>query len=107
MERPRASTWHYGVVARWWAEFNEGGPEIKYFQRYIDAGQPALDVACGTGRLLLPYVRAGLDVDGCDISEDMLALCGLEDVCVRGQYTDDAEPTVDDDFLVYVAQRGV
>jgi len=70
-----ASTWHYGVVARWWAEFNDSGPEIEYFQRYVEAGQPALDVACGTGRLLLPYLRAGLDVDGCDISEDMLALC--------------------------------
>ena len=54
MEKPSASTWHYGVVARWWAEFNEGGPEIGYFERHIDAGQPALDVACGTGRLLIP-----------------------------------------------------
>lgn len=69
-------TWHYGVVARWWAEFNTGGPEIDYFHRFIEGdGQPALDVACGTGRLLVPYLRAGLDVDGCDISEDMLALC--------------------------------
>jgi SAM-dependent methyltransferase len=25
--------------------------------------------------LLIPYLRAGLDVDGCDISSDMLALC--------------------------------
>ena len=70
-----ASTWHYGVVARWWAEFKDSGPEIDYFRRYVEAGQPALDVACGTGRLLLPYLRAGLDVDGCDVSEDMLALC--------------------------------
>ena len=69
-------TWHYGLVAKWWAEFNEGGPEIDYFRRFIERdGQPALDVACGTGRLLLPYLRAGLDVDGCDISEDMIALC--------------------------------
>ena len=69
-------TWHYGLVARWWAEFNQGGPEIAYFQSLIErSGQPALDVACGTGRLLLPYLRAGLDVDGCDISPDMLALC--------------------------------
>ena len=75
MERPGSSTWHYGVVARWWAEFNKGGDEIDYFRRYVEAGQPALDVACGTGRLLLPYLRAGLDVEGCDISEDMLALC--------------------------------
>ena len=68
-------TWHYGLVARWWAEFNQGGPEIDYFRRFVEDGQPALDVACGTGRLLLPYLRAGLDVDGCDISPDMLAYC--------------------------------
>jgi SAM-dependent methyltransferase len=69
-------TWHYGVVAQWWAEFNVDGPEIDYFRDMIERyGQPALDVACGTGRLLLPFLRAGLDVDGCDISPDMLALC--------------------------------
>jgi SAM-dependent methyltransferase len=69
-------TWHYGLVAKWWAEFNDGGPEIDYFRRFIERdGQPALDVACGTGRLLVPYLRAGLDVDGCDVSEDMIALC--------------------------------
>jgi SAM-dependent methyltransferase len=68
-------TWHYGVVAQYWAEFNVDGPEIAYFQRFVEAGQPALDLACGTGRLLIPYLRAGLDVDGSDVSPDMLALC--------------------------------
>jgi SAM-dependent methyltransferase len=68
-------TWHYGLVARWWAEFSEDGPEIAYFQKFVERGQPALDVACGTGRLLLPFLRAGLDVDGCDVSADMIALC--------------------------------
>jgi SAM-dependent methyltransferase len=73
-----AQTWHYGLVAKWWAEFNdEFRPhEIPYFQRYIERdGQPALDVGCGTGRLLISYLRAGLDVDGCDVSADMVALC--------------------------------
>ena len=73
--RASPQTWHYGLVARWWALFNEGGPEIEYFQRFVERGQPALDVACGTGRLLLPFLRAGLDVDGCDVSSDMIALC--------------------------------
>ena len=70
-------TWHYGLIAQWWAEFNDDfrSHEIPYFQRYVERGQPALDVACGTGRLLLPYLRAGLDVDGCDVSGDMIALC--------------------------------
>jgi len=69
------ATWHYGLVAKWWAEFAEDGPEIAYFQKYVERGQPALDVPCGTGRLLIPYLRAGLDVDGCDVSADMIAVC--------------------------------
>jgi SAM-dependent methyltransferase len=69
-------TWHYGVIARYWAEFNTDGPEIDYFRGFVEAGDgPGLDVACGTGRLLVPWLRAGLDVDGVDVSEDMLALC--------------------------------
>jgi SAM-dependent methyltransferase len=74
-ERPQ--TWHYGLVARWWAEFNTDGPEIEYFRRFIERfGEPALDVACGAGRLLVSYRRAGLDVDGADISADMVRLAG-------------------------------
>jgi SAM-dependent methyltransferase len=67
-----AQTWHYGLVSRWWAEFNLDGPEIDWFRQFVEAGQPALDAACGTGRLLVPYLQAGLDVDGSDISPDML-----------------------------------
>lgn len=69
-------TWHYGLMARHWAENNTTGPEIAYFQQQIEQyGQPALDAGCGTGRLLIPFLRIGLDVDGCDISGDMLAYC--------------------------------
>ncbi|HET8743576.1 MAG TPA: class I SAM-dependent methyltransferase [Gaiella sp.] len=75
---PAPETWHHGLVATWWAEFNDDfrPHEIAYFRRHIERdGQPALDVACGAGRLLLPYVRAGLEVDGCDISADMVEHC--------------------------------
>ena len=51
-------TWHHGLVARWWAEFNLDGPEIEHYRRYVEDG-PALDVACGTGRLLVPWLEAG------------------------------------------------
>src|SRR3990172_7425717 len=72
----RPQTWHYGLVARHWAEHNTDGPEIDYFQKQVERyGQPALDAGCGTGRLLIPFLRAGLDVDGCDVSPDMLTLC--------------------------------
>ena len=74
-EQPQ--TWHYGLVARWWAEFNAPDPdELAFYRGIIEGdGQPALDLACGAGRLLLPLVSAGLDIDGCDISPDMLAFC--------------------------------
>lgn len=72
MTSAAAETWHYGLVSRWWSEFNVDGPEIGWFRPFVEAGQPTLDAACGTGRLLIPYLAAGLDVDGSDISPDML-----------------------------------
>ncbi len=72
----QTTTWHHGLVAKWWAEFLQGGSEVAYLRTWIERyGQPVLDAGCGTGRLLLPYVRAGFDVDGMDVSADMLALC--------------------------------
>ena len=35
----------------------------------------ALEIACGTGRLLVPLLRDGLAVEGLDASEAMLAIC--------------------------------
>lgn len=51
-------------------------PDRPYYREIIEnGGQPALDVGCGTGRLLLDYLSAGLDVDGVDLSPEMLELC--------------------------------
>jgi SAM-dependent methyltransferase len=68
-------TWHHGLIADWWAEFNTDGPEIDYFGRFVADGQPALDAGCGAGRLLVPWLQAGYDVDGSDASADMLERC--------------------------------
>ena len=75
MEKPQI--WHYGLVTRDWAEFlAEGGKEAAYFKKIIESsGQPALDLGCGSGRLLVPFLQAKLDVDGCDYSGDMLTVC--------------------------------
>lgn len=37
------------------------------------ANGPVLDVACGTGRILLPCLEAGVDVEGLDLFPGMLA----------------------------------
>jgi SAM-dependent methyltransferase len=73
MEEPQ--TWHHGLIADWWAEFNTGGPEIDYFGQFVERDQPALDAGCGAGRLLIPWLKAGYDVDGSDASADMLERC--------------------------------
>jgi SAM-dependent methyltransferase len=36
------------------------------------ANGPVLDVACGTGRILLPCLQAGVDIEGLDLFEPML-----------------------------------
>jgi SAM-dependent methyltransferase len=62
-------------MARWWAEFKTAEPdELAYYRSAIRRfGEPALDLACGAGRLLLPLLEAGVDVDGVDASTDMLS----------------------------------
>jgi SAM-dependent methyltransferase len=40
-----------------------------------EAGSPVLEVGCGTGRVLIPTVRAGLDIVGLDFSSRMLDVC--------------------------------
>jgi ubiquinone/menaquinone biosynthesis C-methylase UbiE len=70
-----SGTWHHGLMARWWAEFVTAEPEeLDYFRAAIRKfGEPALDVGCGAGRILIPMLAEGLDVDGSDVSADMIA----------------------------------
>ncbi len=63
-------------MAERWGEFLTDAPELPFFLAEIERfGQPVLDLACGSGRLLVPLLVAGVDVDGCDISQDMLDQC--------------------------------
>src|SRR5206468_2209631 len=67
-------------------EIRDGQIEVGFVHKGLDEFMQKLNVAfnrlvialvvvCGTGRLLMPYFRAGLDVDGCDVSADMVELC--------------------------------
>jgi ubiquinone/menaquinone biosynthesis C-methylase UbiE len=67
-----------GLSAIAWELFSgeTPGADHDFFRRVIEeSGGPALDVGCGTGRLLLAYLGAGLEVEGVDPSADMLAIC--------------------------------
>ena len=50
--------------------------------RIRENGGVALEIACGTGRLLVPFLRDGLIVEGVDSSEEMLAICRTKAVRV-------------------------
>lgn len=43
-----------------------------YVELAKQASGPVLDIACGTGRILLPCMQAGADIDGLDYSQPML-----------------------------------
>jgi SAM-dependent methyltransferase len=36
---------------------------------------PVLEIGCGTGRILIPTARAGVEILGLDLSQSMLAVC--------------------------------
>ena len=63
-----------------WYELMSGSKdqskEIDYWVKCIEqAGEPALELGSGTGRVLIPLLEQGLDVIGIDTSSDMTARC--------------------------------
>jgi hypothetical protein len=68
---------HYrGLVAEHWDLLRgdtSNWSSVLYFLALIrEYGEPALDVASGTGRLLHAYLKEGVDIDGVDISPEMI-----------------------------------
>jgi SAM-dependent methyltransferase len=77
---PAAREYEYrGMMAKAW-DLLRGDystwPDRPFWRAVIERqGGAALDVGCGTGRLILDFLAAGLDVDGVDNSPEMLAIC--------------------------------
>jgi len=46
-----------------------------YLEYAAQCGSPILELACGTGRILIPMAEAGYEIYGVDLSENMLARC--------------------------------
>jgi ubiquinone/menaquinone biosynthesis C-methylase UbiE len=70
---------YHGLMAETW-DLLRGDPSGRddrdfYLEMIHRFGQPVLDVGCGTGRLLLDFLAVGIDIEGVDISPEMLAIC--------------------------------
>jgi len=51
-------------------------PDIAFYvQAAQESGGPVLEIGCGTGRILIPTARAGIEIVGLDLSPHMLAVC--------------------------------
>ncbi len=53
-----------------------GRQDVDFFvQEALASGGPVLELGCGTGRILIPTARAGIDIVGIDRSARMLDVC--------------------------------
>jgi ubiquinone/menaquinone biosynthesis C-methylase UbiE len=68
-----------GLMAEFWdllrGDTSRWEDRFFYLEAVQRFGQPALDVGCGTGRILLDFLSQGIDIDGVDNSPEMLAIC--------------------------------
>src|SRR2546425_8282842 len=68
----------YGFVAEFYdhvALYRDRQDVSFYVEAAKESGGPVLEVGCGTGRVLIPTARAGIDIVGLDFSTHMLEVC--------------------------------
>lgn len=58
-------------------DLDHGGDfDIAFYREYAEANGPrVLELACGTGRILVRLAERGIDIDGLDFSDNMLSVC--------------------------------
>lgn len=70
---------YYGLMVKYWdllrGDTSNWDDRFFYLEVIKKYGQPVLDVGCSSGRLILDYLSQGIDIDGVDISPEMIALC--------------------------------
>lgn len=73
------NTEYTGMMAQFWdllrGDSSHWTDRFFYKEAVLQSGQPALDVGCGTGRLVLDFLADGIDIDGVDNSQEMLDYC--------------------------------
>ena len=74
---PERGLW-IGLEAENWRHFinRHSFSDFEFFHQLLEQNPgAAVDIGCGTGRLLVPLLQAGFEVEGVDISPDLLEIC--------------------------------
>jgi SAM-dependent methyltransferase len=67
---------HYVDYAEYYDVDHVTEIDIGFYLEYAgQCGSPILELACGTGRVLIPVAEAGFEIYGLDLSENMLDRC--------------------------------
>lgn len=70
---------YFGLMVKYWdllrGDTSNWADRFFYLDIIRKYGQPVLDIGCSSGRLILDYLAQGIDVDGVDISPEMISLC--------------------------------
>jgi len=74
----RAAVESYSVTAKYYEGAYAAKQDLVDLPFYLELAQqtvgPILEIACGTGRVLLPIARKGIDIHGVDNSQPMLQI---------------------------------
>jgi ubiquinone/menaquinone biosynthesis C-methylase UbiE len=69
---------YQGIVAESYDIWFSGDKfdDTDFYKKLIkESAGAALEIGCGTGRLLLPYLQEGLEIEGVDCAKEMLNIC--------------------------------
>ncbi len=73
---------YYGLMVKYWdllrGDTSNWPDRFFYLDVIRKSGQPVLDVGCSSGRLILDYLAEGIDIDGVDISPEMIVTAGVK-----------------------------
>lgn len=74
----------YVDYAEYYDALHDTQIDLAFYREYAEqCGAPILELACGTGRVLIPMAEAGYEMYGIDLNENMLDRCRTK-VAERG-----------------------
>jgi len=68
----------YGQLCSWFYEIDKPFPnekELQFYLSFADKKMNILEPMCGTGRFLVEFIKKGFNIDGFDLSNEMLNIC--------------------------------